>query len=782
MRDEKSYTDGVQEMGETEGVRKEQGAENVLDLQNDGMNMTEADAEEFARIIREEARNLRVPEKLQPENIRKELEASEKILKLKKRRRWMKLAASAAVVVLLAGGGRAAWNVHMNRNPAQGTGVAGPEYKKDTDGETKSVEDATEGNPSGVEVDCLVYAGSYDAVEDAVKEIRERQERNYKDRYMTKGEGMDIAEQAEESTDAAMEDNAAIKAADTEKDGDYSETNLQVQGVDEADVVKTDGEYIYRLREQAGDDNNKQVLEILKADGKRIQKAGEYTFDDTENVSEFYIHDMMLIAICHGYTTEGEYTNPDEDIVDEPVPVYEEEVESYARSYTRNYTRVVFIDIRDKKNPTEKNTLTQSGGCVQSRVSDGYLYVVTGEPAGRYTGGDKDDISIPCLEGKKVSADSIYIPDGTDAAQFTTLASVDLSDTSQYQDSRTIMVRSNNFYMSTENIYLYNMKYTEPGKRDAEYTDHTEITKFHYAKGKFSGKATAQIDGVIKDTFAIDEYDGMLRVLTSVSHIKRTTIFDDIKEAVIGYRDDSSWDDNMVYVLDDGLKVLGSIAGIAKDERIYSARFQGEIGYFVTYRETDPLFSVDFSNPAKPKVIGELKIPGFSEYLHFYSDGLLLGIGQEDNEEGDSWLKLSMFDISDPKNVKEVDKYRIKDIYYSEALYNYKAVFVEPEKNIIGFGGETYRNKNGDEEWGYEEWGYGYNIYSYSKGKGFERKIAHKADLTDGHDDYDYYDIEDIRGLYIGDYIYMVSRYSEDITVYSMKNWKKAGEYTGETK
>ena len=96
--------------------------------------------------------------------------------------------------------------------------------------------------------------------------------------------------------------------------------------------------------------------------------------------------------------------------------------------------------------------------------------------------------------------------------------------------------------------------------------------------------------------------------------------------------------------------MTGTIENLAKNERIYSARFMGDTGYFVTFRETDPLFSVDLSDPDNPKIIGTLKIPGFSEYLHPYGDGLLLGIGEEVDEKGveSNQVKLSMFDISDP--------------------------------------------------------------------------------------------------------------------------------------
>ena len=121
-------------------------------------------------------------------------------------------------------------------------------------------------------------------------------------------------------------------------------------------------------------------------------------------------------------------------------------------------------------------------------------------------------------------------------------------------------------------------------------------------QGKLNGVAKTRVNGYLNDSFSIDEYNGYLRLVTTVD---RT---------------------NAVYVLDEKLEETGKIENLAKDERIYSARFMGDIGYFVTYRETDPLFSVDLSDPANPKIIGELKIPGFSEYLHPYGDLSLIHI------------------------------------------------------------------------------------------------------------------------------------------------------------
>ena len=139
----------------------------------------------------------------------------------------------------------------------------------------------------------------------------------------------------------------------------------------------------------------------------------------------------------------------------------------------------------------------------------------------------------------------------------------------------------------------------------------------------------------------------------------------------------SGQEKNNLYILEEDLSLAGCIEGMAPGESIYSARFMGDTGYFVTYRNTDPLFSVDLSDPYQPRVIGELKVTGFSEYLHFWGDDQLLGIGYEtDPETGRTQgLKLSMFDISDPANMKEVNKYVLEDFSYSPAPVSYTPLF-----------------------------------------------------------------------------------------------------------
>ena len=158
-----------------------------------------------------------------------------------------------------------------------------------------------------------------------------------------------------------------------------------------------------------------------------------------------------------------------------------------------------------------------------------------------------------------------------------------------------------------------------------------------------------------------------------------------------------------------------TIRPLASGETIRSARFLGDTGYFVTFRQTDPLFRVDLSDPASPKITGELKISGFSSYLHFYGENLLLGIGYEANETtGETTgIKLSMFDLSDPDEIREVNRIVIPGITWAPAIDDYKSILVDAEKNLIGF----YCDGR-------------YLVYSYDSENGFDRMLVYDCTLV----------------------------------------------------
>jgi uncharacterized secreted protein with C-terminal beta-propeller domain len=180
----------------------------------------------------------------------------------------------------------------------------------------------------------------------------------------------------------------------------------------------------------------------------------------------------------------------------------------------------------------------------------------------------------------------------------------------------------------------------------------------------------------------------------------------------------------------------------------------GDVGYFVTYRETDPLFSVNLSDPENPEIIGSLKIPGFSEYLHPYGDGKLLGIGMAVDEESNTTdgVKISMFDISDPSNVKEEDTYILKNVYSTDVFYDYKSALVNADKNLIGFAGYTEGMEC-------------YYLFTYDEDNGF---ICNMEEEINGSS------MMNARGVYIDDILYVIQ--GNVIESYSLKDYQKVDD------
>ena len=319
------------------------------------------------------------------------------------------------------------------------------------------------------------------------------------------------------------------------------------------------------------------------------------------------------------------------------------------------------------------------------------------------------------------------------------ITSVNENKPDQIADQKAILESASRFYVSTENIYLERENW-ESGSTQ------TAIARFSFSQGKIKGESAGVVNGAVTDDFATNEYDGFLRVLTTQWN-------------------DSGSQTNNVYVLDQNMEIVGKIDNLAEDESIYSARFMGNTGYFVTYRQVDPLFSVDFSDPAHPKILGELKVSGFSEYLHFYGENRLLGIGWETDPEtgATKGLKLSMFDVSDPADVKEVDKLVIKNIDYFPGEYNYKALTVSPEKNVIGLAASSYESSGTVNS---------YMVFSYDEKEGF------LTDLTYGLQEGGNVSAEEVRGVYADDTFYVAD--GNNVTAFNMgKGYEKIAELAG---
>lgn len=496
--------------------------------------------------------------------------------------------------------------------------------------------------------------------------------------------------------DTASEDRFVIGTlgnAESATGTEHSDTNVRTEGVDESDCIKTDGKYIYTI---AGD-----RLLIAKPDGADTKYINEISLgelvnlkDAEETYNDFNANDMMiysdkLIILGNALKENEEYD-----------------------------CLVIIADISDIANVSLIQSFSIDGSYKECRMHGEYLYVSTKYEFENY----KVDGITPEINNETLECKKVYFTDNDDYEAHYMISSYRITDKPELIDYVSVINDGYvQLYASTENIYVMSQKYTAR-------EDILEILKFSYSDGIIEPKATRKISGWLEDVFCVDEYEGNLRiVITSMGNGQNV---------------------NSLYVLDGNLEEIGKISDIAPGESIYSARFNGDIGYFVTFEQVDPLFSVDLSDPENPEIIGKLKIPGFSEYMHFWEEGKMLGIGLENRQ-----LKLSMFDISDPTNVTEEDKCILKNIYDSVALYNHRAAFIEPEKNIIGF--PAYGSFYADYD---VEYKMSYYIYSYENGE-FVQKVEiiedeYGNDESEYYEQYEYYDM---RGMYIGDYIYVVS-------------------------
>ncbi|MBQ8203403.1 MAG: beta-propeller domain-containing protein [Clostridia bacterium] len=487
---------------------------------------------------------------------------------------------------------------------------------------------------------------------------------------------------------------------------EYSETTEQVAGVSEADIVKTDGKNIYYI------ENN--VLNILSAEGKassllsKTVITGEY---DVMCNEMFLKGNHIIILKTDVYETSG------------------------------NKTSVVIYDISNPKNPVKVAESCQEGYYTSSRMIGDYIYLISNCPI-NIKNIDKKDPStfVPTIECKDeettVPADSIYrYDDEITTNRYTVIAAYNYKD-GTLSGTASLLGGTDQLYCSTENIILANTRYNS--KEYDEYEDHIEsytvVSRLAIKDGKLEYKTTGQVDGTLENQFFIDEHKGYFRFVTTVTETKYVTQkFENSDNEFVSATNDTS---ARLTVLDGELKKIGEIKDLAKGERVYSVRFMGDTAYFVTFRQTDPLFSADLADPKNPKILGELKIPGFSEYMYPYNDGKLLGFGMEADEKTGrtSFLKLSMFNILDPANVTEEDKTVINGYYYSPALNSHKAMMVNIGRNLIGFAATDYDNIK-------------YMLYNYT-GEGFENLASIDIEA--------YYE-GSVRGLFVKDGFYIIT-------------------------
>ncbi len=501
---------------------------------------------------------------------------------------------------------------------------------------------------------------------------------------------------------------------------DYSSTNIQVLGVDEADIVKNDGKYIYTVST-----NKVTIVEAYPADSMNI--VSELEFENYVNGIFLYDGKLIVIESSYGYSLYG---GAELDKV--------AGTSIRAPDYSRNEVNVHVYDVSSDKisKPEKIQTFVVDGSYQTARILNGYVYLI----ANKYI--DSSPI-IPYFRAgdqvETVSADKVYHSGYYDSSLiFTSVMAINL-DNLEYNGNVFLLGSSTSVYVSENAIYLTSSKtydYSKvqegalniilevlPGKfrsdaekiisSDDEYYIKSDKISFIVQeyfnslsideKKEFENALTeagneyylgvskeyektlvhridldgldisysnsGEVPGYVLNQFSMDEFDGHFRIATTTGNS-------------FGSFENSF---NHLYILNEDLEIVGSVEDLAEGERIYSARFVGDKAYLVTFRQVDPLYVIDLSDARNPKVMGYLKVTGFSNYLHPIKDNLLLGIGRETTEEGRAeGLKVSLFDISDFENPKELDKYVVdSDWSYSEAEYEHKAVLFDEERDLL---------------------------------------------------------------------------------------------------
>ncbi|MGN0343066.1 MAG: beta-propeller domain-containing protein [Roseburia sp.] len=669
--------------------------------------------QEMLRQLKEAAKEVPVPDAIKPDQIENMLQ-NRQTEKKQKRGRIMRFSRWVAAAALLLVCGTAVYAVTGGIFSNKSAELS-YEYSMDM-AEVSGVESEYESGYDSVNVaylgDMYTQAQSYEEIYTHLNSMQYN--------YGYRGDPTEGAMEEEILNDSIQSTPSIQHAAfDTAKEesvasDDYSTTNLQTEGVDEGDLMKTDGHYIYRI---IGEEGRLVITDVSGKEPKEVASFCPAGLQEDDLLKELYVADDRLVVIAQRRDTslQTDAAEIGEDVA--MVDVY------YVDSQCE--TVMVTLDISDPASPTEIGVYQQDGSYFTSRRVESVMYLFTENYNLDINAGNSGDVTeiLPKVQGEKIACDDIYLAEY--CSKGLVMSSVDLAAPEQTVDSKMILDYGAQIYVGETTAYLYKYNYDQ-----GVYTD---IAAFTLKDGIIMPVNAYSVPGDVLDTFAINEKDGYLRVLTT---------------------DYSAGDEveNALYILDSDMKLCGSLTGIAPGEQIYAARFIGDMGYFVTYENTDPLFSVDLSDPENPVLVGELSVTGFSDYLHPWDEEHLLGIGYEtDPDTGNRLgLKLSMFNISDPANVYEEAKCVLKDtdsgvVLGSPALDDYKSVLVSSEKNIIGLMLLDYSQGNAGV----------YTVFTYENGA---FSCMDERELSEGAYQRNLYGAywNTCRSLYVGDRIYVM--------------------------
>ncbi|KXH84162.1 beta-propeller domain-containing protein [Sporosarcina sp. HYO08] len=482
------------------------------------------------------------------------------------------------------------------------------------------------------------------------------------------------------TNESAREDQSS---ADISEDAtaNHSTTNNQVEGVDEADIVKTDGSFIYA----AMGDGTVTITDIR--DPQEMKRTSTIKMDEKFIPTQLFLHKGLLVVIGDRYEPYENVTTEDQLRI---MPV-------------SGMTVVQMYDIANPEKPTFVREVGAEGYLSGTRKTGEMLYFVTTvQPPIWMMEKIEGEALRPRIYDSNAKEttewmdyEDIAVLPGAMELTYSIITAVDLTSPAESKVvTKGYLGGSGQLYMSKDNLYLTATIYDDspsPAKSDAEIMIwnpgimNSEIFKFSLHKTEVVFQNSALLRGHVLNQFSMDEYNGNFRVVTTEGNMW----------------DEKNPSKNHLFILNEKMTVVGSIEGLAKGERIYSARFMGDKAYMVTFRETDPLFVIDVAKPTAPKVLGELKIPGFSNYLHPLDENHLIGFGYETTAEKvigsneprilTQGMKISLFDVTDFANPKEKDTEIIGGRgTYSPIQYDHKALLRHQERHLFGFPAVVY--------------------------------------------------------------------------------------------
>ena len=531
---------------------------------------------------------------------------------------------------------------------------------------------------------------------------------------------------------------------------DFSKTNVQVSGVDEADTIKTDGKYIYQI-------GDRRVIIVKAHPATDLKVVHQIKFDDEYfEPMELYVDKKFLVVIGSSY-----------------IKVEKQSYNNGKFTYLKRYpdasqVEVVIFDISNPKAPRKIRQLEVEGTYISSRKINSSLYFIANKYNNVYRimKGDQNP-QTPLYRdtagnGKyqNVSyADISYFP-GSQEPNYLIISSINLDQPDKEVKVNTYLGAGENVYASTENLYIVatNYRVQQPTKlkregliRPLPTVEGTTIYKFALNNGEVIYQAKGRVQGGVLNQFSMDENNGYFRIATTEKRFSSSG---------------ANNSKNNIYVLNQNLEIIGKQEDIAPGEQIYSVRFIGDRGYLVTFKKVDPFFVIDLKNPAAPKILGYLKIPGYSDYLHPYDANHIIGFGKDTVEAktGDfAWyqgMKVAIFDVSDVTHPVEEFKTVIGDRgTNSPLLQDHKALLFNREKGLLAFPVNVMKIKKKfnlpQESWpryGSFEW-QGVYVYNVNLKDGFKLrgKITH---LNQGSQEISRFVN---RALYINDTLYTSS-------------------------